>query len=138
MVHDECEKGMRPITEKLYSDPHADWSKIKNKLPEYCEILDQFDDCIGQSLQQTNVAIIKRLAEMLNIKTEIVFDYPTDLKSTSRLVDLCEKYGASKYLAGASGKSYLDLELFHNKNIDVSFQENATPKHVLEILKNGI
>ena len=53
-----------------------------------------FDDCISESVAITNTKIILRACELLNIKTEIVFDYPTELKSTERLVDIIKKYGA--------------------------------------------
>jgi len=60
---------------------------------------------------------------MLGIKTKIVFDYPTDLKGTDRLVDICKHYGATKYLSGISGKDYLDRSLFADHKIELEFQD---------------
>ena len=58
------------------------------------------------------------------------------MKSTERLVDLCEHYKATEYISGLGGKKYLNLELFKEKNIRVSFQENLINKPLFEILDN--
>ena len=128
-------KGMLPISEKKYANPHADWSRIKESLPEYNNVLCEFDSCITESLESTNISIITKVAKMLDIKTDIVFDYPTMLKSTSRLVDICQKHEAKKYLSGAGGKEYIDVNLFQAKDIDVAFQECTDKRHILEVLR---
>ena len=127
-------KGMEPIVNKKYLSPEKDWNKIKSNLSEYSDILVNFDEYISENLAETNVSIIKKLCEMLGIETDIVMDFPTDLRSTDRLVDICKHYGATKYLSGPSGKKYLDLDLFSD-NIEVIYQEEQTKKPILEILK---
>ena len=124
-------KGLEPITDKKYLNPEKDWNKIKANLKQYCHILDELDECISDNLFETNVSIIRKLCSILDIKTEIVLDYPTDLKSTERLVDICKHYGATKYLSGPSGKKYLDLSAFPS-NIEVEYQSEQTKKPVLE------
>ncbi len=128
-------KGMLPINEKKYVNPYDNWKAIKESLPKYSDVLSEFDDCISESLELTNVSIITRVAEMLDIDTEIVFDYPTQLRSTPRLVDICKKYGATSYLSGVGGKDYLDASLFEAENVDVVFQDRMDKRHVLEVLK---
>ena len=71
---------------------------------------------------------------MLDIKTEIVFDYPTESKSTDRLLDLCKHYDATEYLSGVGAKEYLDECVFENNGIKVIYQDNLIKKHTLEIL----
>lgn len=115
-------KGLDPIVEKRYVNPKADWEKIKAKIPSKKNILSKFDDCISDSLYETNYEIIKRATEFLNIKTKIILDEPTELRSTARLVDICKKLGAKKYISGTGGKNYLDLSLFNDANIEVEFQ----------------
>ena len=44
--------------------------------------------------------------------TILEIDYPTHLKSTNRLVDICVQYGATEYLSGIGGKNYLDVKMF--------------------------
>jgi hypothetical protein len=132
-------RGLESIINKTYVNPEQDWKKIKNSLVEYEKELNLFDDFIGESLLQTNSLIIKKIAERLNIKTEIVFDYETDLKGTERLVDLCKHYGATKYISGVSGKKYLNLELFEKENIDVEYQEekDMIKKSSIEVIKDA-
>jgi len=127
-------KGLKPINEKVYVNPQKDWNRIKNGLSKYKSILDKFDDCISTSVVNTNINIINKLCDMLDIKTEIVFDYPTELKSTERLVDLCERHAATEYLAGTGGVDYLDTTLFDKSGIKITFQNNMVRKHVLEVL----
>ncbi len=129
-------KGLDPINSKIYLNHIKDWNKIKINLPQYKNTLDQLDNCISDNLFLTNAKIIKKLAKLLGYNTEILYDYPTTLKSTERLVDICLHYNATEYLSGISGKNYLDLNLFNNNGIKVSFQENLIKKHTLEILSN--
>lgn len=130
------EKGLIPIKNKNYFNPLEDWWKIKSKLSYYKNILDLYDDCISSNLLETNYKIIKKTCNLLDIKTKIVFDYQTSLKSTERLVDICKTFNASVYLSGTSGKNYLDLKLF--KNIKVEFQKNHNKIHTLEILSKKL
>lgn len=111
--------GLIPIIKKRYINPVQDWNKITGKFPK----LQEFNDLISHDLWRTNTAIIVKTANLLNIKTKIVFDYPTDLKGTDRLVDICKKYGATTYLSGISGKHYLDVSLFDEYKIKVEFQD---------------
>jgi len=127
-------KGLEPIRDKIYLNPKNDWDRIKNKLPDYKSILDEFDNYIFTSLEKTNILIIKKLCELLNIKTEIVIDYPTELKSSDRLVDLCIKHKATEYFSGVGAKEYLDENKFHTNDIKVIYQETSIKKHTLEIL----
>jgi len=129
-------KHLLPIIEKKYSNHLEDWAKIKRRLPEYKEILDSFDCCITESLSETNFNIILKIKDLLNISTELVKDFRTELTSTDRLVDICRFYNAKEYISGPSGKTYLNLDKFYNNNIKVSFQECSGDKiSILEFLQ---
>lgn len=119
-------KGLEPIVNKVYVNPHSDWEKIKTKLKNYKSLLDNFDDCISESLSETNKKVIVKICEFLEIKTKIVSDFPTDLKSTERLIHLCKINNATHYLSGLGGKKYLDPNLFEKNNIELLFQEERT------------
>jgi len=123
-------KGLKPIEDKIYVDYKKDWKLIKNNFKN----IEIFDDCISSSLPKTNIEIIKIIKDKLNIKCEIVFDYKTELKSSHRLVDICKKYNAKKYLSGLSGKKYLDINLFGD--IKVLFQDESKmiKKPILDII----
>lgn len=116
-------KGLEPIVNKIYVNPKNDWDKIKTKLKNYNTILNEFDDCISEKLSQTNTNIIKKICKLLDFKTKIVSDYPTDLKSTERLIDLCKKNNATHYLSGLGGKKYLDVDSFQINGIELIFQD---------------
>ena len=133
-------KGLNPINTKNYVNHNKDWDRIKNNLKDYIGILELFDSCITDSLSETNSNIIFKIRDLLEIKTEILFDYPTDLLSTDRLVDICLKYGGSTYISGISGSKYLDLDKFNQNNIEVVFQEekHMIKKPIIEILKNKL
>lgn len=126
------------IFSKKYINYKNDWDKIKNRLPQYKTILDEFDDTICESLSETNISIILKIKNMLGIKTPIVFDYPTELKSTERIIDFCLKYKITEYYSGVSGINYLDIESFDRNNINLSFQNKIEMVSIpiLEKLKN--
>jgi hypothetical protein len=129
-------KGLQPIVDKKYLNPYESWEAIKTKNKKYKSILSLFDGCIQESLAKTNVEIIIKLCDMLRISTPIVLDEPTGLTSTERLVHLCKQHGATSYLAGSSGKKYLDMSLFEKEGIAVEFQQDSTmiKKPILEML----
>lgn len=126
--------GLDPIKEKRYVNETDDFKKILQSLPKYKHILHQFWIHIEISLSETNICIIEDIAELLEIKTPIKYDYPTVLKGTERLVHICQNYGATKYLSGVSGKNYMDLSLFDKAGIEVIFQEPSPSKPILEVL----
>jgi len=127
-------KGLDLITEKVYTDPVSNWQTIKNRLPEHRNFLNQFDDCLFSNLAKTNMKMMDRIKDIFNIKTPIVTDYKTDLKSTDRLVDICKTNGATKYLAGTGARSYLDETKFNDAGIEVVFQNIQEPVHILDKL----
>jgi len=134
-------KGLEPINIKEYISPENDWMRIKKSLPKYKEVLDQFDECISSdSLAEINVAIICKIRHLLGIKTELVLDYPTSLKGTERLVDLCKKYEATEYISGISGRNYLNTKLFDDENIKITYQDESTmiKKPIIDILLEKI
>ena len=130
-------RGLQEISEKKYTDPHRDWAAIKRALPAYCGILDSLDDCISESLVSTNTEVIRRLAARLGVSTRIESDFPTEKRSTERLVEICERYDCDVYLSGPSGSKYLDTELFEDRGVRVTFQNPADtlPVPTLERLR---
>ena len=128
-------KGLEKINKKIYVNPNRDWIKIKKTLYNYN--LEIFNDCISESLYNTNKNIIKKICKLLNIKTKIVEDYDTNLKGTERLIDICKSLNAKSYISGIGGKKYMESNLFSKHNIELIFQneKDMIKKPVLEILK---
>jgi hypothetical protein len=46
---------------------------------------------------------------------------------TERLLDLCKKLQADKYLSGRFGKKYLDEKKFAKNNIEIAYQDFQHP-----------
>jgi hypothetical protein len=130
-------KGLEDIVLKKYINPEKDWLKIKKMLPNYHSILSEFDDCISKNLAETNYKIILKIKDFLNLKNKIVLDYPTGLKATDRLIDICIKYNAKKYISGPSGNSYLERDKFKIQGIALEFQDEvkSVKKPIIEILQ---
>lgn len=123
-------KKTEKIVDKEYISPFEDWDKIVNRHKH----LATFNDCIRKGLSDTNINIIEKTLKIMGIKTKIVYDYPTELKSTERLIDLIKTYKGTEYLSGVSGANYMDLELFEDNNIEVKYQTNIINKPFNEIV----
>lgn len=113
--------GNEPINCKQYMAPANDWRRICSTFPR----LRQFDDCLHESLSEMNSAIIKMAARNLGISTKFEDDFATSKKGTERLVEICQRYGATTYLSGISGKKYLDVSKFEDVGIEVIFQDES-------------
>lgn len=118
------------INDKMYLNPFVDWMKITQRHKN----LEKFDECIDWSLRRTNTNIIGKTAKLLGIDTEIVHDYPTELKSTDRLIDLVKHYGGTTYLSGQSGKNYMELDKFEANDIKLEFHKTKDNKSFNEII----
>ena len=114
-------KKLESLLNKQYIDPEKSWKALKRRLPEYAHVLKLFDEDIDHSLVETNIRIIKRIRDILGIRTEMVYDYPTELASTERVVDLMKHYGGSTFLAGPSAVNYMDFHKFEDNCIHVKF-----------------
>tara|TARA_S200002703_G_scaffold20579_1_gene16864 strand:- start:1240 stop:1794 length:555 start_codon:yes stop_codon:yes gene_type:complete len=116
------DKKTKCIADKKYNNCESDWESIKRRLQEYECKLNDFDSCIQKSLMHTNIEIIRKICNTLNIKTKIVYDEETNLKGTDRLIEICKNYKAKTYIAGPSGKNYLDEKLFEKSDMKIIYQ----------------
>lgn len=84
----------------------------------------------GTSLFTLNMYWINAIRLTLNISTPIVFDYPTKLTKTERLIDLIKNNGGDTYITNPSAKDkYLDEELMKEEGINIEYCN--VPKHLL-------
>lgn len=123
------------LRQKRYVKPQEDWLAIKRKIRQYSGVLERFDDLISFDLVDTNIAVMKRLFAMLGIGAQVVLDYPTQLSSTERLVDLCRYYRATTYLSGPSGHLYMDETSFRKAGIAVEYNLPRGQRAAVEILE---
>ncbi|MCP4549406.1 MAG: WbqC family protein [bacterium] len=72
-------------------------------------------------LSCVNEFFLRELCKLLGIGTHISrsTDYEVCGGRVERLVDLCERLGATEYLSGPAAKTYLDESQFHEKGIAV-------------------
>jgi len=114
-----------------------DWS-TRNLKQIYSAYKDHpyFDDCYPDiekllnhkydRLIELNMSIISYFMHKLSLQSNIV--YASDLPSneghkTDLLVNLCKSVGTSVYIAGNSGKDYLEVEKFNYEGIYVASHE---------------
>jgi len=83
-----------------------------------------------EMISQLNIFGVKRLAEILGIKTPLyvaselgAFPETPD----ERLIAITKHFGADTYLAGKGGRDYMDLDLYSRNGIQVLFQEYCHP-----------
>jgi hypothetical protein len=127
-------KGLEPIKNKKYVSYSRDWAKIKKRL--YNHNLSIFDKFVCDSLLQTNLGIIRKIKSMLGLRCELALDFESDMTGTDRLVNICQRYGATKYIAGTGGKKYMELDKFFKAGIEVIFQQeqDMIKKPILKVI----
>lgn len=81
-------------------------------------------------LSEINIEAIRILADLLEVRTETIL--ASSLAGIpegpdARLIALCRRFGAERYLAGAGGRDYMDLEAWRRAGIEVVFQEFKGP-----------
>ncbi|RMF93412.1 MAG: hypothetical protein D6734_10140 [Candidatus Schekmanbacteria bacterium] len=81
-------------------------------------------------LKDLNIALIIKIMSFLGIKTKTLSssemdDLPDD--ADERLIGICKRIGANKYLAGAGGKDYMNFKKYEDSGIEVIFQEYKHP-----------
>ena len=79
--------------------------------------------CKETLLSKINYHFLLNICELLNINTQLTWshDYGIIDGKTERLVDLCQKAGATEYLSGPSAQSYIDSQLFIDSHIKLTF-----------------
>ena len=111
------------------------WNSILmsySKAPFFKQYGAQFEDLYLNSketlLSKINHQFFITINNILNIKTELLWSQDLQLieGKTERLVDLCEKVGATEYISGPAAKDYLDVDQFLNKNLKVSWMDYSS------------
>lgn len=96
----------------------------------FYERLEHIYDSDFVRLYDLNVAIIKCILDYLKINTKIVLssNLGSATGKTMRLVDICEKLGASNYIYGGTA-DYMDRTLFYQKQINLISQNFNHPTY---------
>ncbi len=82
-------------------------------------------------LADLDIELVESISKMLGINTEFVLSSELNVKGDrlERLVDICLKLGADRYLTGDSAKDYMDEEAFAARGIEVEYQGYRHPDY---------
>lgn len=92
-------------------------------------------------LATLNRRIIDYCIDRLGITTEILYSADSQIEEdyrkscqglmdpNLRIVHLCERFGADRFLEGSSGKAYIDLELLRDAGVILEFHDYDHPKY---------
>jgi hypothetical protein len=105
-----------------------------NKTLKYYPIHDILTDIYNRdwkNLSELNIYVINSLCNYLQIDTKFVraSELGVSGKSTELLLNICKKLKADTYLAGSSGKNYMDEKIFTDNNIDIKHQSFTHPMY---------
>lgn len=126
-------KYFQKINETVISEPRWNefhWNTITHsysKAPFFHHYRERFENLYRSAtdkyLSQINHRFIIAICRMLGITTKISWsmDYKLAAGKTERIVDLCERAGATEYISGPAAKAYMDEDLFQAKGIAVSY-----------------
>ena len=105
--------GKYPYFEEVYQLLEK---AINIDTPYFCEI---------------NIAIIKSFCDALDIHPEYVRskDLNVDGLKSSLILDICKETKADVYIAGPSGRDYLDMKSFEDAGITVKFNDYNHPTY---------
>ena len=78
-----------------------------------------------ERLSEVNHRFITTLCALLGITTRISWstDYGATAGKNERLIELCRKAGASRYLSGPNARGYLDEAMFATAGVQVQFAD---------------
>lgn len=83
------------------------------------------------SLRDLNVAIIKQICDLLQIKTKIIFSSELELSETEdkteNIISLCKKTGITSLYDAKGAEVFINKSLFEKSNIDIKFQNFSHP-----------
>jgi hypothetical protein len=103
------------------------------KTPYFEEYFPLIEDAVNfnhELLIGLNIHLIKILAEILNIKVNMVrsseFPYCGKEKN-EKLVSMCKFIGADTYLSGSGGKGYINEDMFSEAKIKVQWHNYEHP-----------
>ena len=81
------------------------------------------------SLNELNIEIITMMMRWMTIPTPVVRSSKLSAtgSASSLVLDLCLEVGATRYLSGTGGKSYLEPAAFQNAGIEIAYRPSVLP-----------
>tara|TARA_A100001201_G_scaffold140327_1_gene133316 strand:- start:939 stop:1622 length:684 start_codon:yes stop_codon:yes gene_type:complete len=104
----------------------------KNKVTiSFNNLIEEFLSKNNNSLLELNLKIIHWFRQIFNIETPLFYLSDLNIKSegSNLILDICKKLNATTYICGSSGKDYLNVKDFENKQIKIEWQNFIEPKY---------
>lgn len=104
------------------------------KYPFFQEVFSILEDAIRMEtdlLCDINISIIKGFANKLDIHPKYVrsSDLNVDGSKSELILDICKSVGATVYIAGPSGRDYLDVNSFEESGITIKYNDYVHPTY---------
>ena len=99
---------------------------------EYEWILDEiYLNNTWTKLSDFNMFVTKLLAKVLNINAVFMNSAEMDTSGTKddKLLEICQKVGATHYLSGPAANDYIDDDKFKNANITLEYMDYSYPEY---------
>jgi len=106
-----------------------------SRAPYFQETFALYDETVSREwnkLSEFNIALLQALTSRLGIGTRITVASemdPLPEGRDERLIQLCKRFGADTYLAGAGGRLYMQLEKYKETETNVVFQDYHHPDY---------
>ena len=114
---------------KSYENPRFAYRRAAG-FYEHADLLDELYEVSSSGLSALNVRTVRAVARRLGITTSVHVASELDAlpeQADERLIELCRRMGADRYLAGAGGQDYMDLSRWRRAGIRVEFQQFDHP-----------
>lgn len=113
------------------------------KYPFFEEVYSMVEKAISietEFLEDINVAIIKSFADCLGFHPEYIRSSDLNAKGAKSdlILDICKVLNASTYIAGPSGRDYLNMQSFMDANIKIVFNDYIHPQYPQKRVKEFV
>lgn len=107
-------------------------SQSYKKYPFFNDVFPLLEEAISLDTEyfcEINIAIIRSFCDALDIRPEYIRSSSLDIDGlkSDLILDICREVKADIYIAGPSGRDYLDLDSFKDAGIEVRFNDYHHP-----------
>lgn len=107
-------------------------SQSYKKYPFFNDVFPLLEEAISLDTEyfcEINIAIIRSFCDALDIRPEYIRSSSLDIDGlkSDLILDICKEVKADIYIAGPSGRDYLDLDSFNEAGIEVRFNDYHHP-----------
>lgn len=95
----------------------------------YSLVFQEFYENEWEYLANLNMTLIRRITEILGLRTEFIVSSELNVKGTKteRLMNILKKIGASEYISGPGAKDYIDINSFRENDVKLYWYEYQHP-----------